>query len=341
MILSSFGYILDEVSKRDIVHKTLVIPDSVQSIHPHACIEKVGLQSILFPPCLRTIGWEAFMGCRALRTIMLPDLITVLDARAFQDCEKLMQVVMPNSLCLIREGAFENCPELRAILVPGASDEDIIKIKGLLPERLKSCVKSVSSNVIKSASVVRDTARAQILEKIRLKHDRSDIWASALIPPELVTREIRGYNVLSACEKKLANRINAFLQMTPLPEGHDSMAAYTVAIQQQALLFQLQHIHDGVNRITVSKTLPEGIKHDAMKKAGLIAKLVACVEGRLDICDAVLPKEAIFFLIEGKGRIKSLLTDHHPELLSELKQIAIAEKEPEASFASSVLSRKA
>ncbi len=70
---------------------------------------------ITLPASLKTLGANAFYGCRNLTGIVLPDAITEVPDGAFAYCDALATVTLPQNCRKIGDNAFINCFALTAI----------------------------------------------------------------------------------------------------------------------------------------------------------------------------------------------------------------------------------
>lgn len=76
---------------------------------------KTLLVSVKLPRTLKSIGEEAFMGCRSLTNITIPDSVTIIEASAFINCIGLTSITIGNSVTTIKNAAFNMCPNLTNI----------------------------------------------------------------------------------------------------------------------------------------------------------------------------------------------------------------------------------
>ncbi len=87
--------------------------------------EKTTLKSIILPNSVETIGASAFQGCTQLKSIELPLSLENLNAYVFEGCTALETVAFNNKLTAIGEHAFENCTSLKHV----ALGEGMLDIK--------------------------------------------------------------------------------------------------------------------------------------------------------------------------------------------------------------------
>lgn len=79
--------------------------------------EGAGVTSVQIPDGVKTIGDEAFSGCKALEWVEMPDEMTSIGAFAFSDCTALFSIDIPEGITKIGVGTFRNCTSLvRAVL---------------------------------------------------------------------------------------------------------------------------------------------------------------------------------------------------------------------------------
>lgn len=154
----------------------LIFSDSVKKIGAYAFFES-GVQSVVIGKNVRSIGKNAFNGCKnlteltflggieefgdsafhyckSLETINFSDDLKTIGKLAFYGCDKLKNVIFENGLETIGESAFENCKLLQSIEVP-----DSVKYIGAEAfaycEKLRS-VKMPASVDFMGGSVFRD-----------------------------------------------------------------------------------------------------------------------------------------------------------------------------------------
>ena len=81
--------------------------------------QESGVKRVKFPPTLKVIGNEAFMGCKNLRNFQLRDGLIEIGLRAFRE-SGLENIATPPSVRIISQSAFCECQNLRkAVLNEG------------------------------------------------------------------------------------------------------------------------------------------------------------------------------------------------------------------------------
>lgn len=77
-----------------------------------------GLQSVILPNSVTTLGNNVFTGQPNLKKVTLGNGLTTIPAEAFKDCVKLEQVTLPSYLKSIGENAFSGCIRLQNVTFP-------------------------------------------------------------------------------------------------------------------------------------------------------------------------------------------------------------------------------
>ena len=95
-----------------------VLPNGVRSVGAQAFSGCRELRHVTLPQGLTLIGAEAFLDCRNLTGVSLPEGLTVIGRSAFQNCVALKDLVLPTGLTEIGDEAFRHCSALTGITVP-------------------------------------------------------------------------------------------------------------------------------------------------------------------------------------------------------------------------------
>ena len=90
-----------------------MIPESVKSIGNEAFWGCKGLASVVIPKGVTCIGWKAFAGCSSLTSVVIPKGVKSINYRAFEGCSSLTSVVIPASVTSINDRAFDGWQGLR------------------------------------------------------------------------------------------------------------------------------------------------------------------------------------------------------------------------------------
>lgn len=90
---------------------------AVTSIPSSAFSNKWGLEKIVLPKKLETIGNSAFSGT-GIKEIELSESLTTLDSHAFQNCTSLVSIKIPDKITKISYGTFSNCSNLQSVSFP-------------------------------------------------------------------------------------------------------------------------------------------------------------------------------------------------------------------------------
>lgn len=92
--------------------KELVIPNSVENVHPYAFTDSKS-EIITLPNSVKTIGWGAFYRAKA-KVINLPSGMRTISKMAFKESQ-LESIVIPNTVECIEEEAFKSCQSLKTV----------------------------------------------------------------------------------------------------------------------------------------------------------------------------------------------------------------------------------
>lgn len=98
--------------------KSIVIPDSVDTIGWGAFRGCSSLENVTLPKNINSIEYQTFQSCTALKTINLPNSITLIDEESFRECSSLKSINIPNSVKTIGYAAFYGCTSLKSIFIP-------------------------------------------------------------------------------------------------------------------------------------------------------------------------------------------------------------------------------
>lgn len=100
-------------------NKSLVLPDTVESIFANAFYNASNLESIQLSDSLKTIGKSAFVGS-GIKSIIIPDSVTEI-SDSFSGCDKLRSVVIGSGVKEIGSYSFSSCDNLDSIVVSSAN----------------------------------------------------------------------------------------------------------------------------------------------------------------------------------------------------------------------------
>ena len=151
MRISSDGRLLEEVDNSDIVEGGFIWPVGVTAIGNGVFAGCERLETITLPVGVTAIGAYAFDTCSSLTAITLPAGVTAIGVHAFEGCYSLKTITLPVGVMAIGNEAFINCDKLHKIIVNTDSDEEIARIKEMLPaeHRKKVIKKALYDDVVK------------------------------------------------------------------------------------------------------------------------------------------------------------------------------------------------
>lgn len=100
--------------------KSLIIPNTVETICEEAFYGCSSLKKIKFPPSIKMIDISAFSCCTLIKVIEIPTSVKYININAFHNCQNLEKVIFnePSSLTKINDGAFSLCSSLEKINLP-------------------------------------------------------------------------------------------------------------------------------------------------------------------------------------------------------------------------------
>lgn len=111
-MFSNYRYVLTSVQ----------IPGTVTEIGDNAFYNRTSLKSVTIQDdnssCVKKIGRQAFMYCRALTDISILDSVTEIGSESFYQCENLDTVTIPEGVTSIAEGLFSYCYSLHTVTLP-------------------------------------------------------------------------------------------------------------------------------------------------------------------------------------------------------------------------------
>ena len=97
--------------------KSITIPEGTETI---GGFSGSGLESIVIPNSVTTIGARAFYDCTALKSVTLPknENFTAIRDRTFYNCTALTECIVPSSVELMEYEVFKNCTSLTNLVLP-------------------------------------------------------------------------------------------------------------------------------------------------------------------------------------------------------------------------------
>lgn len=98
--------------------ETISFPACTQSIGYDYCRGCTSLTSVTLPESLQSIGDQSFLNCSLLTSITLPASLQSIGYSAFKGCSLLTSVSFPQGLQSIGNTAFENCSSMTSVSFP-------------------------------------------------------------------------------------------------------------------------------------------------------------------------------------------------------------------------------
>ena len=88
--------------------RKVTIGRSVKTIE-NAFLNSEGLEEVVLPDSLTSIGYSAFSNCIGLKSVIIPDGVTEIQGYAFSGCTGLTSITIPDSVTSIGADAFNGC----------------------------------------------------------------------------------------------------------------------------------------------------------------------------------------------------------------------------------------
>lgn len=93
--------------------KKIVMEEGIQTISDQGFAYFTGLEEVVIPSTLTTLGTHAFEGCKNLKTIYLPNgSLKKISESSFKDCSSLTSIDIPVNVVSIGKKAFCGCSKL-------------------------------------------------------------------------------------------------------------------------------------------------------------------------------------------------------------------------------------
>ena len=99
-------------------------------------VANTGIEKIIIPDTVTSIGEGVFANCTELVEIVIPDSVTSIEANAFCGCTSLERVVMSSSIATITNDAFAGCTGLAQVEYNGTRIQWANTTKGTGNEKL-------------------------------------------------------------------------------------------------------------------------------------------------------------------------------------------------------------
>ena len=102
--------------------KAITLPEGTEDI---GGFSGSGLESIVIPNSVTSIGASAFYNCTNLKSVTLPENenFTAIRNKTFYNCTALTECIVPGSVTLMEEEVFKNCTSLTNLVLPEGLEE--------------------------------------------------------------------------------------------------------------------------------------------------------------------------------------------------------------------------
>lgn len=108
--------------KCNIEEGMVIVPDDIVHID-YKAFAYSGIENVVLPDGLKTIGKYAFYSCENLKEVAIPEGVEEIPKSAFFGCKQLSQLVLPKGLKVIGKEAFWNCSGLTQLTLPEGLEE--------------------------------------------------------------------------------------------------------------------------------------------------------------------------------------------------------------------------
>ena len=149
----------------------LALPDRTTEIGAYAFYAASGVMRIalgtgdLSDSALASIGSYAF-GQNGIEEIVIPDSVSSIGANAFDSCQSLIRAELPASMTVVGTALFSNCPALSEVEIPEGvteiGDEAFVDATALSEFTLPSTLKVIGEAAFENTGVVHLTIPASV-----------------------------------------------------------------------------------------------------------------------------------------------------------------------------------
>lgn len=98
--------------------ESVVMPDTINSIGAGAFLNCTNLRNISLSSGITRLTENTFRGCSNLTSVTLPKNLNFISTQAFYKCASLSQIVIPSSVTYLGDWAFAGCSSLKSISIP-------------------------------------------------------------------------------------------------------------------------------------------------------------------------------------------------------------------------------
>jgi hypothetical protein len=109
------------------------------------------LASVTIPDSVKSIGKEAFSGCKVLTSVTIGKSVTAIGESAFENCEGLTSLIVPDSVINIGNKAFSGCAGLTSVTIGNG-------VKSIGKAAFSGCKVLTSVTIGKSVTAIGESA---------------------------------------------------------------------------------------------------------------------------------------------------------------------------------------
>lgn len=164
----------DQLLKCEDNGSSIEVDEGIRVICENAFKNRTALRTVILPQSLESIETEAFRSCTNLASMDIPEKTVHIGHSAFRDCINLKSLTVRNGLIKIGERAFENCPKLVDISLP----DDLAEIYGSV---FNGCKSLKSIKLPANLTVIGETAFADCVSLAQIELPASTIKIDDLV----------------------------------------------------------------------------------------------------------------------------------------------------------------
>ena len=235
--------------------ESIVLPETLTSIGNCAFMQCTGITEISLPESLQSIGNASFSGCTAIQSIHVPEGVRSIGNNCFQGCSKLTEITFEGGLQSIGWTAFRNCSALTSIHLPAS-------VQTVGNGLFEGCTKLESITIPYIGNSVDGSTQTNITLGYYFGAISSDV-SNKLVPESLKSVKVTGGGLVG---------INAFYNCQNIEKielcgtitkiGNSAFDSCT-ALKEIILPTALEELHANAFRNCTALTsvaLPEGLK---------------------------------------------------------------------------------
>lgn len=203
---------------------------------PWQLFQGSGIESIVLPDTIETLGYKTFAGCSNLTGIEIPDSVIEIGEQCFWGCSGLTEITTPSSLEVFYDEAFRDCTSLKKVTLNGhlsSVGSDIFKDCTSLEEvYISEAFRGIGERMFSGCTA---------LESIELPEGLTTVFGAAFEKTSITELEFPStMNKLphvGPMEMLERLDLSACVDLTTVPEIYDCPALYDLMLPPNAVNF--------------------------------------------------------------------------------------------------------